>query len=102
MSVRSPKPSTGRQACASKGLSLKGVELLCRVEPEDRAAAGQRLEFLGTTVGDQSGSLHETDTGRHLGRKGPQDRAGVVGGQLDHPDSLTMPAAGDAGLVRGS
>ncbi len=45
---------------------------LNRVEAENGAPSGQRLELLGVTVLDEPGALHEPDTAGHLGGERPQ------------------------------
>lgn len=42
-----------------------------RTETKDGAAPGQCLELFGASLADQTGSLHEADTGGYFGRKGP-------------------------------
>src|ERR1700758_822268 len=98
MSVRSLKPSTGRHACASNGLSFKAVELL---ETEYRTDSRKRLELLGTPFLDQPGPLHETDTGGDFTGPSPQQRPGFVGGQFHHPDPLLLATAAEADFACG-
>src|SRR6516165_5546973 len=74
---------------------------LHRVHAEHRTAAGQRLELLGPTVGDQPRPLHETDTGGDLFGENPQQWPGLVGRQLDHPNALLLAAAAECDLVCG-
>ena len=91
-----PSPPSARWPTMSRS-SILSAE---RLDAEDRATAGERRKFLRGAVLHQSGALHKPHGSRHFGWIDPQQRPGVVGGDLDHADPFGVAPAPKRGLAR--